>query len=57
MSDPAHPHLRIVDGHLVDTRIYSIDRFYDGRTGKRVTDAQWDAEQAILDHHEKEDRT
>lgn len=40
-------HIVVIDGHRVDTRVYPIDRFYDGRTGERVTDAQWDAESAI----------
>lgn len=56
MTEAEHPHLILIDGHLVDTRIHSVDRFYDGRTGERVTDAQWDAESALLAQHEKEIR-
>lgn len=41
-----------IDGHLVDTSKYSVDRFYSGRTGERVTDAQWDAESALRAKYE-----
>lgn len=48
-----HSHEVVIDGHLVDTRLYPIDRFYDGRTGARVTDAQWDAESALIAQHQE----
>lgn len=41
-----------IDGHLVDTSKHNPDRFYSGRTGARVTDAEWDAESRIIAEHE-----
>lgn len=35
-----------LDGHMIDPAI--IDRFFDMRTGLRITDEQWDRDKAIL---------
>lgn len=42
-----------LDGHRIDPAI--IDRFFDMRTGERITDEQWDREKAILAEVEAED--
>lgn len=30
----------VIDGHKVDP--HRVDEFYDGKTGRRVTDEEWD---------------
>ncbi|HEY8588654.1 MAG TPA: hypothetical protein VIL55_03770 [Naasia sp.] len=42
-TPPAEPEYVIIDGHKVDPHI--ADRFYDGCTGRRVTDEEWDESQ------------
>jgi hypothetical protein len=37
MADPQYVN---IDGHKVDP--HRVDEFYDGRTGRRVTDEEWD---------------
>lgn len=42
-----------LDGHQVDA--HSIDMFFDGDTGRRVTDEEWDESKRRLQEHELAD--
>ncbi len=42
-----------LDGHMVDPD--RIDQFYDGNTGRRITDEEWDESQRRLREHEAAD--
>lgn len=42
-----------IDGHKVDA--HRVDQFYDGRTGRRVTDEEWDESQRRLREAEAAD--
>jgi hypothetical protein len=38
-----HAEFVVIDGHKVDPHM--VDEFYDARTGRRVTDEEWDESQ------------
>lgn len=41
-----HPEHVVIDGYKVDPAI--VDLFFDMRTGRRVTDAEWDETKARI---------
>lgn len=51
MAENEKPDDNIVelDGHLIDTDKNPLDHFFDGATGKKISDADWDEQKRRLE--------